>query len=86
MNIRVWASGNIEVVDEWDDAQNELDLNRYDDYSVYEISDEGCQAVNCEISRPKQGHNGVCRCFSYIPLKSRIEIRKFLQENRYDIR
>ena len=79
MDIRVFANGNIEIVDEWQDMDN-IDLERYDDWIVYTIDDNGCQSMNCIVSKTKQGHNGSCSCFDHIPRESRIAIQEYLIE------
>ena len=78
MKIRIHADESISIVDQWED-ENNPDFEKYDDFKDYDIGD-GCQAVNCEISRPKQGHNGGCRCFKNIPVKYRGIARQLVGE------
>jgi len=78
MIIRIHADESIAIVDSWED-ENNPDFEQTDDYKDYEIV-EGCQAVNCDISKPKQGHNGGCKCFKNIPVKYRGIVRQLVAE------
>ena len=78
MIIRIHVDESIAIVDDLED-QETLEFESYDNFTDYEIG-EGCQTVNCEISKPKQGHNGGCKCFKNIPVKYRGIARQLVEE------
>ena len=74
MKIRFYSDESIAIVDS-------LVAEPNSQFVEYELNDEGCQAINCTMKKPKQGHNGGCSCFKHIPFKIRGIVRQLVEEN-----
>lgn len=80
MKFRVYDNDDVEIVDEWKEYHNPNPDIETSNFTIYEVNDNGCQGLNCEIEKPKQGHNGGCLCFREIPTYHRLLVRKWWRE------